>query len=521
MLTNILKATRLAWPGPKISCAPGCWLLCREVDPVWLDIIDNLAWFWGMFDDRNGQRFLIMVIERSGRATLKLKDIGIGRDAYLGEVMRDLVSSNSERIEELSLRVDYEEECNEVMSRTFNRLRSFGAYHANGSDYWPSTSPLELKALDWLTRRREEFEELRLRRVLIPMELVRTAVNLRRLSVFGVGRDLAEDSGLRLDIAGLCLMGKSLLRLEEWEIGGEVELDNVSREKVVELRALRRFRLENVKARVVRVMMTALSFPAVQVLQIGGVGDEVETVDALTSVRDVIRAWRLGVGHMELGQEWVGDEARLQVDYEAGRCEMRWRAEGELGMVKAGALLVSCLGVANVVTLTLPSCPHTITGAKDEWTELCKVTGNMERVSVNYGGKVLEVIWDNLAHSLLEDTAKTGPEETLLWPKLDTLKIAGVLTGESVEKWLDWLDLRVMRGHGLENLDVLGSISGATASDTARISSPGWGMDPGYWSPAEWGVARDPVVKEAWEGRFRAVAKVSIWSTPPPRWQSQ
>lgn len=520
MLTNILKATRLTWPGPKISCGPGCWLLCREVDPLWLEIIDNLAWFWGMFDDRNGQRFLTMVIERSGHGNMKLKDICIGRDAYLGGVMRDLVSSNSERIEELSFRADYEEECNEVMSRTFNRLRSFGAYHANGGDYWGSTSALELKALDWLTRRREEFEELRLRRVLIPMELVRTAVNLRRLSLFGVGRDLAEDGALRLDIAGLCLMGRSLLGLEEWEIGGEVELDNVSREKVVELRALRRFRLENVKARVVRVMMTALSFPAVELLQIGGVGDEVDTVDALMSVRDVVRAWHLGVGHMELGEEWVGDEARLQVDYEVGRCEMRWRAEGDIGMVKVGALLVSCLGVANVVTLTLPSCPHTTAGAKDEWTELCKVTGNMECVRVDYGGKMLEVIWDNLAHSLLEDTAKTGPGETLPWPKLETLKIAGVLTDESVEKWLDWLDLRVLRGHRLDNLDVLGSISGANASDSSRISPPGWGMDPGYWSP-EWGVAMDPFVEEAWEDRFRAVAKVSVWSTPPHPWRTR
>lgn len=467
-----------------------------------------------MFEERNGQRFLTMVLERSGPALLHFKDVSIDSLSFDSDCMRRAVLANTDRLEVLSFRAQDEEECDEVMSRTFGSLRVFGAIHGVNSedDGWDFASGVVLRELDWLTARGEQLESLRLRRVLVPMDLVGAAVNLRFLSVFGVGRDVSESRRLRLDIAGLCRMGQSLLRLEEWEIGGEVELDDVSRVRSVEMGQLLRLSLVGVTAKVAGVVMGALVMPVVRGIFIQAEGGESETVDALGPVREHVARWGLGVGHLRLGESWRGNQVRLRADYECGRCELWWRGDVDFGMVRAGVVLVRSLGVRDVVSLTLAPWPSTVVGIREEWRELWKETEKIDRVSVDYGGRGEEDIWDIVSRCLLDDTVKPEPGNMLVWPELRTLDLAGTMRESSVRLWLDWLDLRVASGLRLERLDVLARIAVDEEVYFDWDSVPNGELD--------WSVGANPVPAAVWRGRFRAVARIAEWSEPHSVWES-
>lgn len=91
-------------------------------------------------------------------------------------------------------------------------------------------------------------------------------------------------------------------------------------------------------------------------------GAKSNTVDALGRVREHVKQWRLGVGHLRMGESWQGNQARLCVDYECKRCKLWWRGNVDFGMVRVRVVLVRALGVKDVMSLMLAPWLSTVVG---------------------------------------------------------------------------------------------------------------------------------------------------------------
>lgn len=502
--------TKRIWPGPN-GPTKRCWLLLREVDPSWLDLLDTLPGFWSVYDEKNGPKFLAMVVARSGTAPLRLSNVRIDRMSEEANFMREFVTENTWRIEELSVRADEEWEIDGVMSRDFGILRSFGASHdSDDGDGWNARTGLILGPLEWLRERATCLKSLKLRRVLVPMDLVGRALNLRCLSLFGVNPIVTDDTNLRLDIAVLCRLGGLLSCLEELEIEGEVALDRVDRVKVVQLRELRRLQLW-VAPDVLVALLGALVMPVLEMLEVRGEGMEDETVAALAAVRDVIDGlggWTLGIGRMSLGETWTGQEVWLQVDYGGGRCKVRWRACGGFGLVKVASSLVSSLRVADLMSLDGSRWATTERATMEDWRSMWKETLTLDSVSIDYGGGG-DVYWDNLADYLLTDTREQEEVRSGAWPELRTVRLSGMLSIRVLEKWLDWLRMRVEKGLVLEHVGISGRI---TAS--SEVPVPSWDIE----DEAPWRQGEETPSVEEWITKFRTVAEDVKWSAVASGW---
>lgn len=515
VLAKILMETKRVWPGPHGPYTT-CWMVAREVEPAWLDIVDHTGGFWSWYDSSNGERFLAMVAARSGNARLRLTNVSIGRLSAEANEMREFVMENAWKIEELSVRVDDEEVLNEVMAKDFGALRIFEARHGVNGDPeegWGATTALSLGALDWLRERAMDLEGLGLRRVLVSMDRVGTAVNLRRLSLFGVDRKTVDDSSFCLDIATLCRLGGSMTRLEDWEIAGVVALDKVCRVDVVELAELRRLRLD-VKAEVIEALLDALVLPGVKMLEVKGDEAEDEALRALQAVRalmDGTDGWQSGVGHMSLGETWTGQLVMLDADYGDGECRVEWRARGGFELVKVGSVLLETLRVEVVKTLRCRRWPRMNVGTAEDWRRLWRGTWAMDVVSIDNGGGE-EAVWDNLPRYLLLDATEASSGETRAWSELTTVRLTGVFAYELMLMWLDWLDKRVEKGLMLDELIV----SGKLVVDTEE---PSWDSNES-WGGGGWG-GQEPdelIPEEEWLRRFTAVSKHVDWHRCTGSW---